>query len=195
MNALPERRDELLRKLGELESGEIRRIDALLARSNETVKTLEERKNQLKGYKEEQEKERQEDNSSEIRFLEKMLQKEEENRAKQSLERAEAVRGSVQVRTLLQLIDSMRMQSMGRTVGITATEDGSCSDVEEFYRLTQHILPEGILDENGEVVQFDDAVIIRYLDHITVQDDGLLVSFKAGISIPMMRFREFLQFR
>ena len=48
INALPERRDELLRKLGELESGEIRRIDALLTRSDETVKTLEERKKQLK---------------------------------------------------------------------------------------------------------------------------------------------------
>ena len=187
INALPERRDELLRKLGELESGETRRIDALLTRSDETVKTLEERKRQL----EEQEPEK---NRSERRFLEEMVNKEEATREKLSLERAEAVRFGVQIRTLLQLIDNMRMQSMGRTVGITVPEDGSCSDVEEFYRLTQHILPEGILDENGEVVQFDDAVIIRYLDHITVQDDGLLVSFKAGISVPMMRFREFLRF-
>ena len=188
INALPERRDELLRKLGELESGEIRRIDALLTRSDETVKTLEERKKQL----EEQESD---DNSSEHRFLEEMVQKEEETRENLLLDRAETVRCGVQVRTLLQLIDSMRMQSMGRTVGITAPEDGSCSDVEEFYRLTQHIQPKGILDKNGEMIQFDDAVIIRYLDHITVQDDGLLVSFKAGISIPMMRFREFLRFR
>ena len=177
-----------MRKLGELESGEIRRIDALLTRSDETVKTLEERKKQL----EEQESD---DNSSEHRFLEEMVQKEEETRENLLLDRAEAVRWGVQVRTLLQLIDSMRMQSMGRTVGITAPEDGSCSDVEEFYRLTQHIQPKGILDKNGEMIQFDDAVIIRYLDHITVQDDGLLVSFKAGISIPMMRFREFLRFR
>ena len=188
VNALPEHRDELLRKLGELESGEIRRIDALLTRSDETVKTLEERKKQL----EEQESD---DNSSEHRFLEEMVQKEEETWEKLLLDRAEAVRRGVQVRTLLQLIDSMRMQSMGRTVEITAPEDGSCSDVEEFYRLTQHIQPKGILDKNGEMTQFDDAVIIRYLDHITVQDDGLLVSFKAGISIPMMRFREFLRFR
>ena len=188
INALPERRDELLRKLGELESGEIRRIDSLLTRSDETVKTLEKRKKQL----EEQESD---DNSSEHRFLEEMVQKEEETREKLLLERAEAVRCGVQIRTLLQLIDSMRMHSMGRTVGITAPEDGSCSDVEEFYRLTQHIQPKGILDKNGEMTRFDDAVIIRYLDHITVQDDGLLVSFKAGISIPMMRFREFLRFR
>lgn len=188
VNTLPEHRDELLRKLGELESGEIRRIDALLTSSDETVKTLEERKKQL----DEQEPE---DNSSEHRFLEEMVQKEEETRENLLLDRAEAVRWGVQVRTLLQLIDSMRMQGMGRTVGITAPKDGSCSDVEEFYRLTQHIQPKGILDKNGEMIQFDDAVIIRYLDHITVQDDGLLVSFKAGISIPMMRFREFLRFR
>ena len=188
INALPERRDELLRMLGELESGETRRIDALLTRSDETVKTLEERKRQL----EEQEPEK---NRSERRFLEEMVNKEEATREKLSLERAEAVRFGVQIRTLLQLIDNMRMQSMGRTVGITVPEDGSCSDVEEFYRLTQHIQQKGILDKNGEMTQFDDAVIIRYLDHITVQDDGLLVSFKAGISIPMMRFREFLRFR
>ena len=124
-----------------------------------------------------------------------LLQKEEENRAKQSLERAEAVRGSVQVRTLLQLIDSMQKYGMGRTVHVTTTEDGSCSDIEEFYRITQHILPAGMLDKNGEMVRFDDAIIIRYLDHIMVQDDGLLICFKAGISIPMMRFREFLRFR
>ena len=188
INALPERRDELLRMLGELESGEIRRIDALLTRSDETVKILEERKRQL----EEQEPEK---NRSECRFLEEMVNKEEATREKLLFERAEAVRCGVQIRTLLQLIDSMRLQSMSRTVGITAPEDGSCSDVEEFYRLTQHILPEGILDKNGEMVRFDDAVIIRYLEHITVQDDGLLVCFKAGISMPMMRFREFLRFR
>lgn len=196
INTLTERRDELLRKLGELESGEIRRIDALLTRSDETVKTLEERLKLLKEQQEEQGKRQApEDNSSEHRFLEEMVQKEEETRENLLLDRAEAVRCGVQIRTLLQLIDSMRKHSMGRTVGITAPEDGSCSDVEEFYRLTQHILPEGILDKNGEMTQFDDAVIIRYLDHITVQDDGLLVSFKAGISILMMRFREFLQFR
>jgi len=196
INVLPERRDELLRKLGELESGEIRRIDSLLTRSDETVKTLEERIKQLKEQQEEQEKGQEpEVNRSERRFLEEMVQKEEETREKLLLERAEAVRCGVQIRTLLQLIDSMRKHSMGRTVAIKAPEDGSCSDVEEFYRLTQHILPEGILDKNGEMVRFDDAVIIRYLDHSTVQDDGLLVSFKAGISIPMMRFREFLRFR
>lgn len=188
INALPERRDELLRMLGELESGEIRRIDALLTRSDETVKTLEERKRQL----EEQEPE---ENRSEHRFLEEMTQKEEETQGKLLLERAEAVRCGVQIRTLLQLIDSMQKYGMGRTVDATAPEDGSCSNVEEFYRLTQHILPEGLLDKKGEMIRFDDAVIIRYLDHITVQDDGLQVVFKAGISIPMMRFREFLRFR
>ncbi|MBO5573514.1 MAG: hypothetical protein J5947_04665 [Clostridium sp.] len=195
VNALPEHRDELLRKLGELESGEIRRIDSLLTRSDETMKTLEKRLKLLKEQQEEQEKRQvPEDNSSERRFLEEMANKEEATREKLSLERAEAVRCGVQVRTLLQLIDSMRKHSMGRTVDATASDDGCCSDVEEFYRITQHTLPEGILDKNGEMTRFDDAVIIRYLDHITVQDDGLLVSFKAGISIPMMRFREFLRF-
>ena len=121
--------------LGELESGEIRRIDALLTRSDETVKTLEERKKQL----EEQESD---DNSSEHRFLEEMVNKEEATREKLLFERAEAVRCGVQIRTLLQLIDSMRLQSMSRTVGITAPEDGSCSDVEEFYRLLSEEYPD-----------------------------------------------------
>ena len=43
LNRLPEYRDALLRRLGELEKGEIRRIDALMVRSEETVKMIENR--------------------------------------------------------------------------------------------------------------------------------------------------------
>ena len=68
-----------------------------------------------------------------------------------------------------------------------AEEEGeqpaACYDYDEFFRRTRYELPEGILDSAGAVVVFDNAMVIRYLDSVTVHDDAYNVHFKAGITV------------
>ena len=40
-----------------------------------------------------------------------------------------------------------------------------------------------MLDMMGRLVRFDDAMVLKYIDHLTVTDDGFDVIFKAGLAI------------
>ena len=61
--------------------------------------------------------------------------------------------------------------------------DASCSDYDEFFRRTHVDLADGMLDMMGRLVRFDDAMVLKYIDHLTVTDDGFDVIFKAGLAI------------
>ena len=68
--------------------------------------------------------------------------------------------------------------------GVTGEEatSGICRDYEDFFRRTRYTVPEGII-VNGQMVAFDNGVVIRYLDKIIVEDDGYRVVFKAGVEV------------
>lgn len=201
INELPEHRDELLRKQGELERGEIKRIDALMDRSKEAEKLLEERRTLL-------EENDLEGNASEIGFLTRQIRQEQENQSALLMERAEYSHQGIQIRSLLEIVDGIRKQGGGdirkqsmedarkqseEGTQTAAGEDneenalpvGSCEDVEEFFRLTRFRIPEEALDQEGRMAVFQDLAIVRCLDHVTVLDDGYEISFKGGITIPM----------
>ncbi len=166
---LPEYRDELLRRQGQMTKGEIRRVDALLDRSREIEKCMEERRTFLEMHE-------AKTGSSEIAFLDRQIRLEQQGRRPLVLERAECANRGMQIRMLLEWIDGIQ-ESEDRL------QEAACSDYEDFFRRTRHIIQEGLLDRNGRMLRFDDALIIRYLDRVTVLDDGFEVFFKAGIHI------------
>ena len=40
-----------------------------------------------------------------------------------------------------------------------------------------------MLDENGRMEDFNNDLVIRYLDRVIVKDDGYEVAFKAGVTV------------
>lgn len=187
LNRLPEYRDALLRRLGELEKGEIRRIDALMARSEENVRTIEKRLEAITDQEQEGKQPGSETETlSEASFLREQLSREQENQEHLRLERAEYARQGIQVRLLLELTDSIRERREKVFPPRTEKEedsDGACTDPEDFFRRTRHPVSEDILTEEGFLIRFEDSFIVRYLDHVTIQDDACEVHLKAGIII------------
>jgi hypothetical protein len=103
-------------------------------------------------------------------------------------ERAEHANTEVQIRLLLELVDEMVKDSLpewmqsfeqeGETV-----DDGSCRDYDDFFKRTRYTVPEGVLDENGQMERFNNDLVIRYLDRVVVMEDGYEVAFKAGVKV------------
>lgn len=192
LNRLPEYRDALLRRLGELERGEIRRIDALMAKSEETVKMLENRLEAIGNQKSDS----TEDTGSapsEASFLNKQLLQEQENQEHLRLERAESARQEIQVRLLLELTDSIRERREKVLPPRSERETGSagcCTDPEDFFRRTRHPVPEDIMTEEGFLIRFEDSFIVRYLDHVTILDEEYEIHLKAGITIRAKAVKE-----
>ncbi len=67
------------------------------------------------------------------------------------------------------------------------TAPAACHDYEDFYERTKLHFSDEIFEENGKFRQFDDALIIRYLDKVIVSDEALAVQFKAGLIIKVKR--------
>lgn len=44
-----------------------------------------------------------------------------------------------------------------------------------------------IVSRTGRIITFDDAMVIRFLDTLTVCDDGCEINFKGGIQMKMYR--------
>ena len=72
----------------------------------------------------------------------------------------------------------------GRRVTIKRVEieDGACADEDEFFRLTMPTYPEGVIVD-GRVEQFDNEMVIRYLDRVVVNDQNYEVRFKGGVTV------------
>ena len=74
---------------------------------------------------------------------------------------------------------------MGKTVPKPEHREPSpmCSGYDDFFSRTRYTVPEGVLDENGQMERFNNDLVIRYLDRVVVQDDGYEVAFKAGVKV------------
>ena len=44
---------------------------------------------------------------------------------------------------------------------------GACYNYDDFFRWTKHELPEGLI-LNGRITRFDNDLVIRYLENVTV---------------------------
>ena len=60
---------------------------------------------------------------------------------------------------------------------IEVARDPACCDFADFYDRTDEI------SQWGPVTEYDDALVRRFVEKVTVLDDGLEVKFKAGISV------------
>ena len=93
------------------------------------------------------------------------------------LERAGLASLEHPIRLLLELIDLMS----GHFVPSSSSYPSSCSDPEDFFLRTRFIPCDELLDNHGNFIRYDNNLVIRYFNTITVRDDGLDVSFRAGL--------------
>lgn len=167
LNLLPEYREELIRMQAEMKTGELKRIDALMEQSLEMETLLEERKVQADA----------EGNEDEIKFLDAEIERCQEERKGLILERAEWAGQELQIRFLLELLDQMAGKERK-----DREWPPECKRYEDFFKRTAHQPPDGLID--GDIItRFDNDLVIRYVDKVTVEDGGFEVRFKAGISV------------
>ena len=95
------------------------------------------------------------------------------------LERAEYASQELQIRFLLELLDEMKLDPDERE---EQELHGACYDYNDFFRWTKHPVSDGLI-LNGQITRFDNDLVIRYLENVTVLDDGFEVRFKAGITV------------
>ena len=166
-NALPSYRDNLLQIHEEICHSHLDRIDAILQKLSPADSSLQAERDKL------------------------------------LLDRAEYADKELKIRLLLELTDIMKEYGLNLHTSVdssfslvaddfnsscssTYTEKSSlpcaCYNPDDFFLRTRYTLPEKILDENGTIAKFDNSMVIRYLDFITVMDEGLDIRFKAGIS-------------
>ena len=167
-NKLPGLREDLIRKQAAIQSGELKRIDALMEQSKDAEARLEEQRVRLDAE------------GQDVDFFDAEIGRCRQERNQMILERAEYATQELQIRFLLELLDDMALDDDERE----APElHGACPDYEDFFRWTRHPVPDGLI-LNGEITRFDNDLVIRYLDKVDVLDDGKFdVRFKAGISI------------
>lgn len=166
-NLLPEFKDELLRKQGEVQAGELKRIDSLMEQSMALEARLEERKVLADA----------DGKTDEVEFLELEIARCQYDRNGLILERAEYAGQELQIRFLMELLDDMD----GRKVQ-AGDDSPSCRDYEDFFRRTRHKAADGVIDD-GVVTTFDNDMVIRYVDKVVIEQYGYAVHFKAGVSV------------
>ena len=199
-NQLPGIRDELIRMQGAVWNGEIRRIDAALDAISAQRKRIAERVDNITI-----ESDIGNDGGNdmvggdEAAFLRAEMERLEVDHTELVLQRADAANTEVQIRLLLELVDGMKEQAttVASTVPDEHSDDGvagACSDYEEFFRLTRSLtgsgLDEGIVGEDGKIMAFSNDLVIRYLDTVTILDEGYEVNFKCGLTVTVGTVRE-----
>ena len=151
-------RETLIRLQERVFNGDLKRIDALLEALDEEQDWLEEHQ-------------AREQPGNQTRMNEIL-------RKKNALffERAEKANQNIQIRILLELVDTVKHHMKGKT------DTGEpCSDYEEFFELTRYIPPDGIFDCLGEMIRFDSSLVVRYLERVDVFENEMVVKFKAGV--------------
>ena len=160
-NRLPSYRDSLIREQGALRDGEIKRIDLEIESNRERQKRL------IEQLAEEEEN----------AFVSEELDMAEGEEMQLTLERAEAALKEVKIRFLLELIDTMTGRGKEKKpVG------AACSDYDDFFERTRYKPEEGVL-VGGKLKLFDNDLVIRFVDHVIVNDYGYEIVFKAGLEI------------
>ena len=207
-NRLPEYVYLLSQNRAQIVEGDIKRLDALIDANKLTEERMVERLEQLSsadgsdvGTGANSTGER---DTAERDYLNTEIGRLQAERNGLMLERAEYSYRELQIRLLLELVDEMetaakrcrdlfgtaedvqrdaKLSHLREPDMTTAEYAPSCSDYDEFFRRTHVDLADGMLDMMGKVVRFDDAMVLKYIDHLTVTDDGFDVIFKAGIAI------------
>ena len=183
-NELPNMRDDLLVMQERLLTGEIGRIDSLIQSLTRQQEQLEERLEQITDTKMNVVDEKGHEitvdgSSSESDFLRSQIISIRHQKDALYAERAEHANREVQIRILLELVEQLYHKHSAEYSG---SDDGSCREYEDFFRRTAYHAPAAILS-NGKITDFDNGMVIRYLESIVVNDDGYTVRFKAGIEV------------
>ena len=171
-NDLRGKREKLIRMEERIHSGEIKRIDALL-------ESLAEQKNWMESLRETREASSSSEPADDQLQLALRDAAAKENRLR--YERAGAVCRAVQVKILLEFVTTML-----KGAAPEPDDGGPCSDTDDFFRRTAYIPPKHVLDETGRMVRYDNTLAVRYLDRIEVQEDTILVKFKAGLEVKVI---------
>ena len=166
LNRVPSYREDLIRKQAAIRDGEIKRIDAEIDANRERQKRLTEQLAALEA----------DGNDSE--FLENELEQAEVEETTLIFERAEAANKELKLRLLLELVETMRDHPP-----LLRKKDPSCSDYDEFFQRTRFIPESDVMKPDGEIVSFDNGMVVRYLEKVTVLNNGYEVKLKAGLEI------------
>ncbi len=179
-NKLPTLRDRLIRMQGSLWNGDLKRIDVMLEHNREQRKRMDSRLEQLLA-------EPQMEESDEIRFLRNEIGQLETERISLVLERAEAANREIHIRLALELLETMKAlhdAPYGLKMRKNVEEESpACHEYDEFFSRTKYIPEEGVLDRHGWMVTFSDDLVVRYLENMTVLEEGYEVKFKCGLSV------------
>ena len=65
----------------------------------------------------------------------------------------------------------------------TAPSSCACYKEEDFYRQTRYVPRQGIVNDRGEIIYYEPDFVTRYLESITILNNGFEFLFKAGIRI------------
>ena len=206
-NRLPEYVYLLSQNRAQIVEGDIKRLDALIDANKLTEERMVERLEELSTPADgtsDTSGSLADGTGAERDYLNAEIGRLQAERNGLMLERAEYSNRELQIRLLLELVDEMeavakRCRDLFGTVEdvqrdaklshlrepdmTTAEYAPSCSDYDEFFRRTHVDLADGMLDMMGRLVKFDDAMVLKYIDHLTVTDDGFDVIFKAGLAI------------
>ena len=193
-NRLPGMRSDIQLELTRLRDGELRRIDALIEASQEAEARMEEQLTAI------------EEAGGDTGVLQRQMAEEHTKRDALILERAGYADRELHLRLLMELIeileesaapssslsDNVQMGGSpvivgGDTPGRIVVkkvdkEPGACYDADEFFRLTRPRYPDTVIGE-GQVLGYDNEMVIRYLDKVVVNDDTYEVRFKGGVSV------------
>ena len=168
-NALPERRDELVRLEERLRWGGLDKADEVLTRMETAMDSLEEeiREAQEAGNTDEEENAR------------KQLAEVREKWAAASEQRAVYADKALHIRGLQDRVRAIAEGSEERPY--RESPNGRCAKPDLFFRLTRP----GYAD--GRVTECSDDDILRFVEKIEIGWQTVTVTFKAGISVELPR--------
>ena len=166
LNQLPQYRDDLIRNQATLRDGELKRIDAEIDANRERQKRLAEELASLEADGDKNE------------FLENEMEQAEVEETTLIFERAEMANKELKIRLLLELVEAMMDKPRQ-----LKKKNPACTNYDEFFERTRLIPSREVMKTDGKIVCFDDGMVTRYLEGVTVLDDGYEVHFKAGLEI------------
>lgn len=193
INTLPTFRHELMNRRSELRIGPLKHYNAELLRVEKKIQQIEDKQAALA-------KTGVNENIDALIHMTRELEDLEAKRKELMIQRAGFAREETHIRLLLELMGSMaRKYRKGIVVrdryGVyygdyqpmvneeEISPQPACYDVDEFFEWTRHDPPESLMDSKGKMVAFNNDLVIRHIDLITVQDRGYDIHFKAGITI------------
>lgn len=175
-NRIPGERDSLLMQQGALRDGEMKRID-------QSLLSLRKQKERLDGRMEALEESANETAGSERTFLAGEIGRLVQEEESLVLERAEAANREVRTRMLLELADLMRDAGKGEAGKADEELPDACTDYDDFFRRTRYTPEEGVISADGKIMAYSDDMVVRFIDKVTVTDDGYKVLFRTGLEI------------